>query len=1231
MPDDIGGPAGGERLPVFISSTFEDMDRERDLLVHAVIPVVNARLREAGHRVALYPVDLRWGISLEPGESAQQRDRKILATCVDEVARCRPFFIGLIGERVGWVPSPALQRALLDRGELSDPGFEISVTALEILAAMGAAARDGHPPILVRRRTNSETGVRPAQTEGVRRLVEFATARGVPIREYGPVAPRPGDTSADDFVAVLTELIMTLASSVVRPLAKRTWLDDELQAQTLARKALSDSFVGRADEIERIRSNWVRDLASNDRFGDDLGTEIGQLRPRWDNHAIAVLGDSGIGKSALLAFIAEKVTIAHEFEDHLRAILGTGGIPSVHVSVGVTPASCRLPVVLVLLLAQLDPDAARRIASGRDPSDLVLADVRDLWTRALSPLSVADSRVVIVDGLDRLAGPAAEWVGLDWVPTDLRDRYKLLVSATPDSIPGLLLGSRVGTEILMLESLPRHDAVDLIARRASSMHRSIPPEMVARLTSRPRTPRWLVVATDLLFTLIVHDYVAVRGLPAGTDPAQAISALLIDVADDLPDDVDDLHEEVYLRLMDVIGPAPATVLALMQMTESGLRDADLVAVLGDLGADNRQLDLALVRNVLGAHVATVGEHWSFAHPTARAAAAGLVSMLREEDPATVDALTVAVVRHLLSLDPTDTVRVRELLPLLLSVSEASELLVNLLGDADRTPYASLPHLAAAIGRRLVLDVPTIDARLLPESGSPTGRLTMIALVSAVLPAVGPERRTDLSHSLLASMVAIPDTVRSRTGETGSELRVRIEALTTNWLAAQTVEAIADQARSVRAQGLPLAQVLSGCRRNYCSFPALDQIVVEVQVVFDYAIQCIAEPQPHADDDARAAAEAIGAWRSLIRNRPGPDPDTPGQIGVMIAAINRAADLAWPGAGFRPDPADVRAAVGLAERRFGVTIAVLAYAMVVRARLAELVTDGSDEPGEPLGLDPQRFENALRMAEDCLWRIDVQRTAIGDDLVLVSGAVQLRAMLFALFADAEQMASAAAVGLKLCHEEHAVALLSWPGFLEVALGTIGALQASLGRDGAFVVVAKVLDGIATWGIPDGIDFPDLVPELLAFGFDNAVRSGELALVPRLIEMTEALRSDGWLSGSAACTLIREFAYSMIEEFTDDDMTEMLQDGEVDLADGPTVMPVVDTLGRVGTVLADDYNDPSAVVIGVVVEVLRWLYSGDVDAADRARRGIGAAGRYARTEADAAALGWAMEALVWVRQG
>ena len=47
----------------------------------------------------LYEVDLRWGITEEEGLHGKQ-----IQLCLDEVDRCRPFFIGMLGQRYGWAP-----------------------------------------------------------------------------------------------------------------------------------------------------------------------------------------------------------------------------------------------------------------------------------------------------------------------------------------------------------------------------------------------------------------------------------------------------------------------------------------------------------------------------------------------------------------------------------------------------------------------------------------------------------------------------------------------------------------------------------------------------------------------------------------------------------------------------------------------------------------------------------------------------------------------------------------------------------------------------------------------------------------------------------------------------------------------------------------------------------------------------------------------------------------------
>ena len=113
---------------VFISSTFRDMHAERDELVKFVFPELRRRCRE--RQVEFVEVDLRWGITKE-----ESSEGKVLPLCLEEIKRCKPYFIGLLGERYGWVPDKIPQE-LIEREpwlkeHLGTTGK--SVTELEIL------------------------------------------------------------------------------------------------------------------------------------------------------------------------------------------------------------------------------------------------------------------------------------------------------------------------------------------------------------------------------------------------------------------------------------------------------------------------------------------------------------------------------------------------------------------------------------------------------------------------------------------------------------------------------------------------------------------------------------------------------------------------------------------------------------------------------------------------------------------------------------------------------------------------------------------------------------------------------------------------------------------------------------------------------------------------------------------------------------------------------------------
>ena len=87
----------------FVSSTFEDMKMERDLL-QEVFQQLNTEYAE--HEWQIDFVDLRWGISREAG-----LENKTMQICKEELRRCqqmspKPYFVILSGDRYGWVPLP---------------------------------------------------------------------------------------------------------------------------------------------------------------------------------------------------------------------------------------------------------------------------------------------------------------------------------------------------------------------------------------------------------------------------------------------------------------------------------------------------------------------------------------------------------------------------------------------------------------------------------------------------------------------------------------------------------------------------------------------------------------------------------------------------------------------------------------------------------------------------------------------------------------------------------------------------------------------------------------------------------------------------------------------------------------------------------------------------------------------------------------------------------------------
>ena len=81
---------------IFISSTFQDMQFERDAIQSIVLPRLNATAHEYGQSVSF--CDLRWGINTKEMDE-ENMNRKVLEVCLDEIDRSNPPMVVILGER----------------------------------------------------------------------------------------------------------------------------------------------------------------------------------------------------------------------------------------------------------------------------------------------------------------------------------------------------------------------------------------------------------------------------------------------------------------------------------------------------------------------------------------------------------------------------------------------------------------------------------------------------------------------------------------------------------------------------------------------------------------------------------------------------------------------------------------------------------------------------------------------------------------------------------------------------------------------------------------------------------------------------------------------------------------------------------------------------------------------------------------------------------------------------
>lgn len=244
---------------IFVSSTFKDMDVERDTLRNYVVPLLNDRLRFANIHVQL--IDLRHSIETSDRQSEDEREKMIFDICMDEIKSCRPFFIGLVGHRYGWIPDNGPDNVALPT-DFPLGKDEISVTTHEFLNGPLRNNNDGHALIFIRdahsydKLSDKERAMHIEQGENSRRVEALrsylAARKEINAESYCADISTPGSKDWEKWGNHIAErLISIIRKEIGDNLTDYADSDTFLKTNRLYAENLAERFVGRKKIVDR--------------------------------------------------------------------------------------------------------------------------------------------------------------------------------------------------------------------------------------------------------------------------------------------------------------------------------------------------------------------------------------------------------------------------------------------------------------------------------------------------------------------------------------------------------------------------------------------------------------------------------------------------------------------------------------------------------------------------------------------------------------------------------------------------------------------------------------------------------------------------------------------------------------------------------------------------------------------------------------------------------------------
>ena len=383
--------------------------------------------------------------------------RQYLKVCLEEIERCKPFFIGLLGDRYGWVPpEERIENATKGR-KLLLPNKGKSVTALEIEFGVLASTEQLNRSIFYLReplpyeKLNPEKAAKfsdqydPSLTLDEKRirnkaldnLKEAIKSHFNRINLPGKVKTYSADWTNDSGEVIFNlepwgEMVFTDILAECEKHAEDTWGEtpkDQHEEELALLEAFIEEHTHITTTITEKGEEQVHTFCGRKKLIEELREHL--LVSDKDTWGIVLKGESGSGKSAVFSMMYKTMMK----EDCLVLAHSAGISPEAKSVAELLKKWNRQLREFLGIKEEKDQDFIGIDEKGLFPGDmekpgpkLEIEKLQEKFAELLKQASEKTKVVLLIDALDRFE-PTSRAQYMTWLPDSIPDNVRILVSA----------------------------------------------------------------------------------------------------------------------------------------------------------------------------------------------------------------------------------------------------------------------------------------------------------------------------------------------------------------------------------------------------------------------------------------------------------------------------------------------------------------------------------------------------------------------------------------------------------------------------------------------------------------------------------------------------------------------------------------------------------------------------------------------------------------------------------